>query len=57
MPLTCSYETVRTGGDRDRFAHNQRSQVQFLSPLLTENGPRRFLRGPFSCAMGKSWEN
>jgi hypothetical protein len=50
--LTCSYETDRTGGDRDRLAHNPEVAGSNPVPATRQNGPRRTLRGPFSCRLG-----
>jgi hypothetical protein len=43
--LTCSYETDRTGGDRDRLAHNPEvagsNPVPATVPATKESGPDR----------------
>jgi hypothetical protein len=50
--LTCSYETQRSGEDRDRLAHNPEVAGSNPVPATSGNGPRRLLRGPFSCRLG-----
>src|ERR1700677_4888298 len=51
MSLTCSYETERIGRDGDRLAHNPEVAGSNPVPATSRNGPRRSLRGPFSCLL------
>ena len=49
--MTCSYETERIAEDRDRLAHNPEVAGSNPVPATSGNGPRRRLRGPFSCPL------
>ena len=51
-PGTGKTQTDRTGGDRDRLAHNPEVAGSNPVPATTRNGPRRLLRGPFSFPSG-----
>jgi hypothetical protein len=50
--LTSMYETYASPCDGHRLAHNPEVAGSNPVPATRRNGPRRTLRGPFSCSMG-----
>jgi hypothetical protein len=51
-PLTCEFETRTAKCDSHRLAHNPEVAGSNPVPATSRNGPRRSLRGPFSCLVG-----
>ena len=49
--VTCTFETREATGDGDRLAHNPEVAGSNPVPATSGNGPRRRLRGPFSCPL------
>jgi len=49
--VTCEFGTREATGDRDRLAHNPEVAGSNPVPATSGNGPRRLLRGPFSCRL------
>jgi hypothetical protein len=50
-PLSCTFETTRTWETPWCVAHNPEVAGSNPVPATSRNGPRRSLRGPFSCPM------
>ena len=49
--VSCAFETREVTWDGDRLAHNPEVAGSNPVPATSGNGPRRRLRGPFSCPL------
>jgi hypothetical protein len=52
LTVTCTFEPREATRDGDRLAHNPEVAGSNPVPATSGNGPRRSLRGPFSCRLG-----
>jgi hypothetical protein len=50
--LTCTFETCTDPCNSHRLAHNPEVAGSNPVPATSKNGPRKSVRGPFSCPMG-----